>query len=67
MKKSNPVVIPRNYKVEEALAAAEEGNFEVVINLLSILKKPYDLQKNTADYQSPPLLSDQKYQTFCGT
>ena len=67
MKKSNPVVIPRNHKVEEALAAAEEGNFEVVINLLSILKKPYDLQKNSADYQSPPLLSDQKYQTFCGT
>ena len=47
MKKSNPVVIPRNHKVEEALAAAEEGNFEVVINLLSILKKPYDLQKNS--------------------
>ena len=67
MKKSNPVVIPRNHKVEEALAAAEEGNFEVVINLLSILKKPYDLQKNSADYQSPPPLSDQKYQTFCGT
>lgn len=67
MKKSNPVVIPRNHKVEEALAAAEEGNFEVVINLLSILKKPYDLQKNSADYQSPPLLSNQKYQTFCGT
>ncbi len=67
MKKSNPVVIPRNHKVEEALAAAEEGNFEVVINLLSILKKPYDLQKNSANYQSPPPLSDQKYQTFCGT
>ena len=44
-----------------------EGNLEVMINLLSILKKPYDLQKNSADYQSPPLLSDQKYQTFCGT
>ncbi len=67
MKKSNPVVIPRNHKVEEALAAADEGNLEVMINLLSILKKPYDLQKNSADYQSPPLLSDQKYQTFCGT
>ena len=67
MKKSNPVFIPRNHKVEEALAAAEEGNFEVVNNLLSILKKPYDLQKNSADYQSPPPLSDQKYQTFCGT
>ena len=67
MKKSNPVVIPRNHKVEEALAAAEEGKFEVVINLLSILKKPYDLQKNSANYQSPPPLSDQKYQTFCGT
>tara|TARA_B100000029_G_scaffold4988_1_gene5628 strand:- start:898 stop:2340 length:1443 start_codon:yes stop_codon:yes gene_type:complete len=67
MKKSNPAVIPRNHKVEEALTAADEGNFGVMINLLSILKKPYNLQKNSLDYQSPPLLSDQKYQTFCGT
>ena len=67
MKSNNPIVIPRNHKVEEALAEADEGNFEVAINLLSILKKPYDLQKNSADYQSPPPLSDQKYQTFCGT
>ena len=67
MKKNNPTVIPRNHKVEEALAAADEGDLEVMINLLSILKKPYDLQKNSKDYQLPPLLGDQKYQTFCGT
>jgi len=67
MKRSNPVVIPRNHKVEEALAAADEGNLRMMINLLSILKKPYDLQKNSTDYQSSAPLSDQKYQTFCGT
>ena len=65
MKKSNPVVIPRNHKVEEALKAANENNIELMNKLLSILKKPYENQSNIEDFQSP---SDNKeYQTFCGT
>ena len=65
MKKSNPVVIPRNHKVEEALKAANENNIELMNKLLSILKKPYENQNNIEDFQSP---SDNKeYQTFCGT
>ena len=65
MKKSNPVVIPRNHKVEEVLKAANENNIELMNKLLSILKKPYENQNNIEDFQSP---SDNKeYQTFCGT
>ena len=61
----NPSVIPRNHKVEEALAAANEGNLKIMNKLLSILDKPYDNQKDIEKFQNP---SDNKaYQTFCGT
>jgi serine/tyrosine/threonine adenylyltransferase len=65
MKNTNPVVIPRNHKVEEALTAANENNIEVMNELLNILSKPYDNQKNIENYQSPS--TDKKYKTFCGT
>ena len=66
MKNVNPLIIPRNHKVEEALKEAEKGNLKLVIKLLEILKKPYTRQKNIFDYQVPSPL-DKKYQTFCGT
>ena len=65
MKKTNPVVLPRNHKVEEALAAANENNIEVINKLLSVLSKPYDNQKNIKNYQTPS--TNKEYQTFCGT
>ena len=65
MKKSNPIIIPRNHKVEEALKAANEDDLEVMNRLLSKLDNPYIEQKGIDDYQSPS--SDESYQTFCGT
>jgi uncharacterized protein YdiU (UPF0061 family) len=66
MKNNNPLIIPRNHKVEEALEAAEKNNFEPFNNLVEILKNPYIQKDDTLDYQIPPN-SDKKYQTFCGT
>jgi uncharacterized protein YdiU (UPF0061 family) len=65
MKMSNPNVIPRNHKVEEALSSANEGNFEILNKLLSVLNKPYDFQETIEDYQLPS--TNNNYQTFCGT
>ena len=65
MKMSNPNVIPRNHKVEEALNSANEGNLEILNKLLSVLKKPYGFQDTIEDYQLPS--SNNDYQTFCGT
>ena len=59
-------VIPRNHKVEEALSAAENNNFNVMNKLLSVLKNPYDT-KDISEYQSPAPLTKEKYKTFCGT
>jgi len=65
MRKNNPIVIPRNHKVEEALEAANNDNLKLLNKLLVILKKPYNSQVNIMDYQSPS--SNLSYQTFCGT
>ena len=68
MRTSNPLIIPRNHKVEEVLESASiNGVLEPLHNLLRVLKKPYDNQSDIIDYQSPPAPSKHKYQTFCGT
>jgi uncharacterized protein YdiU (UPF0061 family) len=67
MKKNNPIVIPRNHKVEEALSEAYNGNLEKMNKLNNVLKNPYSNQKDIAEYQVPAPMTDEKYQTFCGT
>ena len=66
MRSANPIVIPRNHKVEEALEAAEKNNFKPIAQIVEILKDPYSQQKNIINYQIPSN-SKKKYQTFCGT
>ena len=67
MKLNNPIVIPRNHKVEEALAEADKGSLDKMKKLLATLKNPYDNQNNIEEYQAPAPSSYEKYQTFCGT
>ena len=67
MKKNNPIVIPRNHKVEEALSEAYNGNLEKMNKLNDILKNPYSNQEDIAEYQVPAPTTNEKYQTFCGT
>ena len=66
MRNNNPLVIPRNHKIEEALAAAEQNDLEPFNKIYKILEKPYFEQKEIIDYQLPSI-SDEKFQTFCGT
>jgi uncharacterized protein YdiU (UPF0061 family) len=66
MKNNNPLVIPRNHKVEEALEAAEKNDLKPLNRLIEILKDPYTQKNDILDYQTPSA-SDEKYQTFCGT
>ncbi|OZM56930.1 hypothetical protein CIB95_09170 [Lottiidibacillus patelloidae] len=68
MKKSNPVVIPRNHKVEEALeAAVENRDYSVIENLLKVLVNPYEYTLEREDYCKPADPSAGNYQTYCGT
>ena len=67
MRSVNPLIIPRNHKVEEALESANNNDLTLVKALTKILEKPYENQENIAQYQSPAPIKDKKYQTFCGT
>ena len=67
MRSTNPLVIPRNHKVEAALEAANNDDLNPMKALLKVLEKPYESQEGISEYQSPAPPSDHKYQTFCGT
>ena len=67
MKKTNPIFIPRNHKVEEALENANKNNFQHLNDLLDVVKKPYTNNENLKQYKRPVNLNGIKYQTFCGT
>lgn len=68
MKKSNPVVIPRNYRVEEALEQAVKfGNYDYMEKLLNVIKDPYDYSSNKDEYTKLPEVKNTCYRTFCGT
>jgi uncharacterized protein YdiU (UPF0061 family) len=67
MRRSNPAVIPRNHRVEEALEAASNGNFKVLRKLLDAVSKPYAHTAAQAEYAVPPAPSACPYKTFCGT
>jgi ATP-dependent Clp protease ATP-binding subunit ClpB len=65
--KNNPVIIPRNHKVEESLKEAHKGNLLSLNNLLNALKDPYTERGDLMLYQQPAPESEKKYKTFCGT
>jgi uncharacterized protein YdiU (UPF0061 family) len=65
---SNPALIPRNHRVEEALeAATEQGNYSAMERLIDVLSSPYAHSPEQADYATPPAPSACPYRTFCGT
>ena len=68
MKRYNPVVIPRNEKVEEALERAEQdGDYSMIQPLLEILQSPYAYTPEQVAYGAIPVSCDPAYKTFCGT
>lgn len=68
MRNSNPAVIPRNHRVEEALEAAiKYGDYGVMERLLNVLACPYAHSPKQAEYSTLPEKSDRPYRTFCGT
>lgn len=68
MRSSNPAIIPRNHRVEEALeAAVKQGDFSVMHRLLDVISNPYAHSPEQADYSTLPSPSTRPYRTFCGT
>lgn len=67
MQNANPVIIPRNHRVEEALEAALNGDHSVMLNLLDVLSRPFEQTPQHEKYCKLPTASAQPYRTFCGT
>jgi uncharacterized protein YdiU (UPF0061 family) len=67
MDRVNPVYIPRNHLVEEALAAATEGDLDPLVRLLHAVAAPYDERPDLDRYAAPAPKDFGAYQTFCGT
>jgi uncharacterized protein YdiU (UPF0061 family) len=67
MSAANPLFIPRNHLVEEAIVAAVKGDFAPFETLITMLAKPFDDQPDFARYAEPPRPDQVVHQTFCGT
>jgi uncharacterized protein YdiU (UPF0061 family) len=67
MRSVNPIFIPRNHKVEEALKDASENKLETLNQLLEVIKYPYKDNGMLKDYQQPMSNENGNYKTFCGT
>ncbi len=64
----NPIYIPRNHLVEEALAAAsDDGDLDPLHRLLTVVTKPFEQRDGFERYAEPDLAEATGYQTFCGT
>ena len=67
MDRVNPVSIPRNHLVEEALAAGVDGDLEPLHRLLAAITDPYRARPGFERYAEPAPDDFGDYRTFCGT
>jgi uncharacterized protein YdiU (UPF0061 family) len=67
MKRANPLIIPRNHRVEEALAAAEGGDRGPLERLLEAVHDPFTATPANEPYRGGPPPGCGRYRTFCGT
>ncbi|MDQ4052812.1 MAG: hypothetical protein M3237_08925, partial [Actinomycetota bacterium] len=67
MGRVNPVYIPRNQLVEEALTAAANGDLDPFERLLDAVTSPFDERPGLDRYAAPAPKDFGTYQTFCGT
>ena len=69
LRHTNPLYIPRNHRVEEALAAAtDHADLAPFDRLLNAVTRPFEEDPELDTYASPaPAEVTACYQTFCGT
>lgn len=67
MQRVNPIYVPRNHLVEEALAAATAGDVGPVQRLVEVTTAPFDERPGLGRYAEPAPDDFVNYRTFCGT
>ena len=68
MRRANPLFIPRNHRVEEAIRAAEDHNdFAPFQRLLEVVTNPWDYVTSQFLYALPAQSGERVNRTYCGT
>ena len=67
MQKSNPILIPRNHRVEQVIQAAYGGDYAPFHQFVDALAKPYEDRNAYSEYERAPKPNEVVHQTFCGT
>ena len=67
MRHANPVMIPRNHRVQEVIDAAYDGDFSPFHTLLAVVTKPFDGSAEARRLAAPATENEQVLRTFCGT
>lgn len=69
MDAANPRVVPRNHRVNEALDAAEAGDWAPFHELLDAVTHPYELRPGRERFAQPPSADEaaEPFVTYCGT
>jgi uncharacterized protein YdiU (UPF0061 family) len=67
LRAANPIYIPRNHLVEEALTAAEQGNTAPFEALAAVLADPFTERPGLERYATPAREEERVLATFCGT
>lgn len=67
MRYANPVIIPRNHRVQEVIDAAYDGDFSPFHTLLAVVTKPFDESVEARRLAAPATENEQVLRTFCGT
>ncbi|GBQ09487.1 protein adenylyltransferase SelO [Swaminathania salitolerans] len=64
MRETNPAIIPRNHRIAQAIAAAEQGDYSPFRTLLTHIATPF---RDDPDYATPPMPAERVTTTYCGT
>ena len=67
MRRANPVVIPRNHRVEESLSAASFSDLSPLQSLLEVMARPFEETPDNEPYRTGASPGSAPYRTFCGT
>ncbi|WBU65161.1 protein adenylyltransferase SelO [Paracoccus aerodenitrificans] len=67
MARANPLRIPRNHRIEQAIQAAVGGDYRPFHRLDAALRHPFEMREEWADLSKPPLEAERVTRTFCGT
>jgi serine/tyrosine/threonine adenylyltransferase len=67
MRAANPILIPRNHRVEQAIQSAYAGDYAPFHRLVDALASPYAPSVQYADLEAPPRPEEIVHKTFCGT